>query len=76
MPRYKEEFRLSIRDIELIEQALRAQLSNLAGLKLLEAGADHKANDRLIAEINAVLGKLSNQKIYYSQVNRTGVPVA
>jgi len=75
MPRYKEEFKLNVRDIELIEQALRAQLSNLAGLNLLENTKNHEGNDRLIAEINSLLGKLSNQKIYYGQVNRTGVPL-
>ncbi len=75
MPKFNEEFKLNVRDIELIELALREQLSNLAGLNLLESGEPHEGNDRVIAEINALLGKLSNQKVYYSQVNVTGVPL-
>jgi len=75
MSNYNENFKLNVRDIDLIEQALREQISNLASLNLLQASGEHVGNDRIISELTGVLGKLSNQKLYYSQTHQTGVPL-
>jgi len=75
VPKFNEDFKLNIRDIELIELALREQLSNLASVNLLEVSGEHRGNDQIIEELHGLLGKLSNKKIYYSQANQTGVPL-
>ena len=74
MAKYREHFRLSINDLELIERAIRVEISMHA---LVEPEhADFEVARQKTRELNEVLGKLFNQKVFYSQVNPTGVPVA
>ena len=74
MAKYREHFRLSINDLELIERAIRVEMSMHA---LVEPEhADFEVARQKSRELDEVLGKLFNQKVFYSQVNPTGVPVA
>jgi hypothetical protein len=74
MAKYREHFRLSINDLELIERAIRVEISMHA---LVEPEhADFEVARQKSRELDEVLGKLFNQKVFYSQVNPTGVPVA
>ncbi|MBU0601612.1 MAG: hypothetical protein KKD25_04305 [Gammaproteobacteria bacterium] len=78
MAKHQTTFELSVRDIELIEDALRERVGILAHVVIASGDAqsiESRTNDALIAELNALLGSLHNQKIFYSQVNRTGAPV-
>lgn len=77
MSKHQKSFQLSIRQIDLVEEALRERIGILAHVVLASgnAGSDEsRANDSLIRELSDLLGSLHNQKIFYSQVNRTGVP--
>lgn len=71
MPRYNKSFELSIHDVDLIEEALRARnrelcklrralsdenLADLQSIQVIEA--DQHENEEL-------LGRLHNQKIFY-----------
>lgn len=75
MSKHQKTFHLTIRHIDLIEDALRDQIGRLAQ-PAIEGGIASASgeNDALIHELNELLGSLHNQKIFYSQVNRTGVP--
>ena len=68
MPRYNENFELSVEDIDLIEEALRLSKRDLSG-KLAEADAtdDEKlqAVDQSVRQIHDLLGRLHNQKVFY-----------
>ena len=72
MPRYQKEFELGLEDIDLIERALRNEIArhSVRGDSACPS-ADQRAQTRAL---NAVLGKIHNQKIFYAQVNLTGVP--
>jgi hypothetical protein len=74
MPKYNDSFKLSVKDIELIERALRSHIQVLAQAHL--AGTDRAAEaDEVIRDYQEVLGKLHNQKIWYGQTHATGVPL-
>jgi len=75
MPKYKDTFTLSLRDIELIEHALHEQIHTLAHANLTSDAGGTPENDHKIREYREVLGKLHNQKIWYGQINPTGVPL-
>ena len=76
MPKYRENFKLNTKDIDLIEEALRKQMSLKAKQLYSTDQADCDAvNGGLIHEIQALLGKIHEQKIFYAQVNRTPHPV-
>jgi len=68
MPRYNENFELSVEDIDLIEESLRQSKSELAG-KLVEADASDDAElqavDQSVRQIHDLLGRLHNQKVFY-----------
>ncbi len=68
MPRYNENFELSVEDIDLIEEALRQSKRELAG-KLVEADAsddaEFQAADQSVRQIHDLLGRLHNQKVFY-----------
>ena len=66
MPKYCNSFQLSPADVDLIEDALRKVISHSS-----EITAD---GNNYVQSLNALLGKLHNQKIFYSQVNKTGIP--
>ncbi len=72
MARFRESFLFQIRDIEIIETALRGELSRLSAHTLV-GSADLPARTAA-REINALLAKIYHQKIFYSQVRLTGVP--
>jgi hypothetical protein len=71
MARYRENFEFQLRDIELIENALRSELSRHAQPALQSDGHSNAAAAR---EISQLLAKIYHQKVFYSQVTRTGVP--
>ncbi|MBU3258675.1 hypothetical protein KPG71_01465 [Roseovarius sp. PS-C2] len=68
MPRYNENFELSVEDLDLIETALRQSKRDLAG-KLVEADeADNEEIqqiDQSVRRIHDLLGRLHNQKVFY-----------
>lgn len=68
MPRYNENFELSVEDIDLIEEALHQSKRELAG-KLVEADASDdvelRAVDQSVRQIHDLLGRLHNQKVFY-----------
>ena len=77
MSTYNEMFKLTLKDVDLIERALRQQIGHLSRL---EASPHHKApeaadNHKKIIELMHVLGNLHNQKIWYGQKHHTGVPL-
>lgn len=75
MSKHQKTFQLTIRHIDLIEDALRDKIGCLAHVAVASGDVAASAgNDALIHELNELLGSLHNQKIFYSQVNRTGVP--
>ncbi|MDP3873477.1 MAG: hypothetical protein ABIF28_10505 [Pseudomonadota bacterium] len=77
MSKHQKSFQLTIQQIDLIEEAVRERIGNLAHVVLASADAsteESRANDDQIRDLNELLGSLHNQKIFYSQVNRTGVP--
>lgn len=71
MPRYNRTFELSIHDVDVIEEALRARSRELC--KMRRALSDESPADlRSIAVIEAdqreneeLLGRLHNQKVFY-----------
>lgn len=75
MSKYKDNFTLNRDDIELIEQALESWVSR----KLQPSGSAASPYDKdsatEIKRIRSLLGKLHNQKIFYSQANPAGVPL-
>jgi hypothetical protein len=73
MARYNEFFQLNPRDIALIEEALREQIARLVEETFTLVVTPQKG-DREIHTLRELLGKLHNQKIWYSQVHHTGVP--
>lgn len=74
MAKYHEHFRLSPGDLELIERALRTEIALHTRVQPHET--EFNEARKKARALNDVLGKLFNQKIFYAQVNDTGVPVA
>lgn len=75
MPRYNKTFELSIHDVDLIEEALRARGRELSKMRLalsdenpadLESVRVIEADQR---ENEELLGRLHNQKIFYRPLN-------
>lgn len=60
MPKFNTNFELSVSDLDLIEDALRAS-------KLAKTQADIKAraDDEDVRQIHDLLGRLHNQKTFY-----------
>ncbi len=75
MPKYNDTFKLNLRDIELIEEALHEQIHALANASIDSGGTVSSHIDGKMREYHAVLGKLHNQKIWYGQTHETGVPL-
>lgn len=81
--KYNENFQLNPKDIELIEEALRSSLEQLAHDTMTIGDAVDGSSKDLVAsknakvkEVNQLLGKLHNKKIFYSQTHRKkGVPL-
>ena len=74
MPKYNDKFTLDIDDVALIEKALRVLWSEEEKELPTEQVFPIKTTER-IRDIYSLLGKISNQKIYYSEVNRTSCPI-
>ncbi|PKM36997.1 MAG: hypothetical protein CVV06_08150 [Gammaproteobacteria bacterium HGW-Gammaproteobacteria-10] len=76
MANYNTQFKLTVNDIDLIEQAVRQQISHLSVPGDTDRIADGDTNYRKIRELMSLLGSLHNQKIFYSQVHhRPGMPL-
>lgn len=74
MGKYNSDFKLNLKDIEVIEDAIRQKMAQMNRSQVSQpdaADADHVAD---IRACNEVLGKLSNQKRWYSQAMLRGVP--
>ena len=70
MAAYRKVFNLNIQELELIEQALREQMGRHGATGEREpATAPHRNR-----EIRALLGKLHQQKIFYSHSGNTHPP--
>ena len=68
MPSYNKTFELSIEDLDLIEDALRA--SKLAEA---QAAAAHGPARKKLRDIHELLGRLHNQKTFYRPAKGTYV---
>ncbi len=75
MTTYNKQFDLSIEDVDLIEHAVRYQISHLARTEASVPTPQSIANHNKIMELMTVLGGLHNQKIWYTQTHHTGVPI-
>ena len=74
MPKYNDSFTLDMHDVELIEQALRVMWSEDEKKVSTDQSFPEKTPER-IRNIHNLLGKISSQKIYYSEVNETACPI-
>ena len=74
MPKYNDKFTLNVDDVALIEKALRSLWAEEENKIPAEKSFQVKTTD-CIKDIYSLLGKISNQKIYYSEVNRTSCPL-
>ena len=74
MPKYNDSFTLDMHDVELIEQALRVMWSEDEKKASTGQSFPEKTPER-IRNIHNLLGKISSQKIYYSEVNETSCPI-
>ena len=74
MPKYNDKFTLDIDDVALIEKALRVLWTEEENKISTDQILPIKTTER-IRDIYSLLGKISNQKIYYSEVNRTSCPL-
>ena len=61
-------FDLTVRDIEIIEQALRAKAGR-RGLAIAQGETSPQLKDEM-AEIQELLGKIHNQKVWYKPKNK------
>jgi hypothetical protein len=77
MPSYNEMFKLTLKEVDLIERAVRQQISHLSRLEASNLDKEPEAvdNHKKIIELMHVLGTLHNQKIWYGQKHHTGVPL-
>ena len=75
MARYNVDFRLSVEDMELIEDALRRSKSELASNLIAEGAPSQKScektrkTDASMRQIHDLLGRLHNQKVFYRPKN-------
>ena len=74
MPKYNDKFTLDINDVALIEKALRVLWSEEEKTVPTDQVFPIETTTR-IRDIYSLLGKISNQKIYYGEVNRTSCPI-
>jgi hypothetical protein len=74
MSKYNDSFTLDMHDVELIEQALRVMWSEDEKKTSTGQSFPEKTPER-IRNIHNLLGKISSQKIYYSEVNETSCPI-
>lgn len=71
MPRYNKTFELSIHDVDLIEEALRARGRELSKMRLALSDENPADLERIRVieedqrENEELLGRLHNQKVFY-----------
>ena len=65
MPKANTTFELSIRDVEVIEQALRAKAGR-RGLAIAMGESSSELRQEM-NELQEILGKIHNQKIFYAK---------
>ena len=70
MANYRKSFELEPNDIALIENALRRQVYS----EIDTANETHSAIRKNNRDIQNLLGKLSDQQVFYSQVNKLPHP--
>ncbi|MGI9315944.1 MAG: hypothetical protein ACR2QW_01320 [bacterium] len=75
MPKYQENFKLNTRDIQLIEDILRQHVAQNLKIQNETEVAQQEDSPERVKQIHNLLGKLHNQKSFYSLVNTTGYPV-
>ena len=68
MPGYNKNFELSIEDLDLIEEALRA-----SKLAKAQAGLKAGAAQEKVRDIHELLGRLHNQKTFFRPAKGTYV---
>jgi len=64
-------FELTVRDIEIIEQALRAKAGR-RGLSIAQGETSEQLHNEMI-EIQNLLGRIHSQKVFYRPRNKTYV---
>ena len=74
MPKYNDKFTLNVEDVALIEKALRTLWTEEEKTLPAQPVFPIKTTEQ-IKDIHNLLGKISTQKIYYSEVNRTSCPI-
>ncbi len=72
MVKPNETFKLSVRDIEIIEHALRAKAGR-SGLAIAQGETSPQLREEM-NEIQEVLGKIHNQKNFYSSFKNKKTP--
>ncbi len=75
MSTYNKNFELSISDINLIERAIRFQISHLSTTETSIQTQKSIENHNKIMELMNVLGTFHTQKIWYGQTHQTGTPL-
>jgi hypothetical protein len=75
MSSYNTMFKLSIKEVDLIESSIRSQISQFSRLDATETHSVAVDSHKRIIELMHVMGTLHNQKIWYGQVHHTGVPM-
>ncbi len=68
MPTYNRNFLLTINDVDMIEEALRARGRELGRTRAAQDPTDQQALQAIDADLKAgedLLGRLHNQKIFY-----------
>jgi len=74
MTKPNTEFELTVRDIEMIEHALRDRQRTVTEYKLTAADIENQQlADREVKEIQDLLGRLHNQKKFYRPKTETYV---
>ncbi|WP_411728368.1 hypothetical protein [Methyloglobulus sp.] len=75
MSNYNKMFKLSVKEVDLIECSIRSQISQLSRIGAIDTHSEALDNHNRIIELMHVMGTLHNQKIWYGQVHHTGVPL-
>lgn len=65
MPQYNDMFELSVEDIDLIEDSLRRALAALSHAVADETKTELLEREDALHRIQALLGRLHDQKIFY-----------
>jgi hypothetical protein len=75
MPKYQENFKLNTDDLQLIEDILRQHVAQNLKIQTEDGSNPLEDSPAKVKQIHNLLGKLHNQKSFYSLVNTTGYPV-